>query len=281
MTTCSTERGVPTGAKLFSVVLCAVVLVCGCRLFSDISDAQRKVAWTGALADVHPVWSAEPGLDLLTQPAVSIRAYLESFAAISAMADMDYGYPGFLQAVPPTANESRGTIGNLRPVLLPSSQPESLVGTEMFHLLRVDATEGEMRAFVCDFSPVTAGTDHGDGSYGRADYWRSQFDTGVHMHWVAMRPPDPPRHALPPQAGSALTPSIDVFNGWHVFGHITMRTPIEESPTLRPELAMAPPYFQACLDKAPYDKGRRWSLLRTLQQRSDFPTLPAYPGWPG
>lgn len=58
------------------------------------------------------------------------------------MADLDYGYPGFLQAVPPTVNESHGTIGNLRPVLLPSSRPETLVGAEMFHLLRVDPTEG-------------------------------------------------------------------------------------------------------------------------------------------
>lgn len=106
-------------------------------------------------------------------------------------------------------------------------------------------------------SARSAGTDHGDGSYGRAENWRSRFDTGVWMHWEAMRPPDPPRHQLPPQEGPALTPSIDVFNGWQVFAHITMRSPIEESPTLSPELASAPPSFQVCPDKAPYDKDRR------------------------
>jgi len=51
------------------------------------------------MAQVRAVWSAAPGIDLLNEPAVVVRAYLESFVLASKTGDINNTYPGFQQAV--------------------------------------------------------------------------------------------------------------------------------------------------------------------------------------
>src|SRR4051794_30743391 len=57
--------------------------------------------WGGLLSDLRELWSAEPGIDLLTGPAVVVRAYWESIELAQSMGSLDYVYPGFTRAVAP------------------------------------------------------------------------------------------------------------------------------------------------------------------------------------
>ncbi|MCT7661768.1 hypothetical protein [Mycobacterium deserti] len=83
---------------------------------------------------------------------------------------------------------------------------------------------------------------------------------------------------MPPQEGPALAPYNNVFGDWKVIGGLSVFASAlpgfdEEWPTFQEDEA-------ACVAKAPDSAERRNSLMNGEHPRSDFPTLPAYPGWP-
>lgn len=56
--------------------------------------------WRANLADFQFRWTAEPGIDLVSGPAVPLRAYVESWRVVLMESNMGAAYPGFEAAVP-------------------------------------------------------------------------------------------------------------------------------------------------------------------------------------
>ncbi|WP_245906432.1 hypothetical protein [Mycolicibacterium palauense] len=225
------------------------------------------------------MWSAGPGIDLLSQPAVAVRAYVESRFLVNANADIAFAYPGFEAAVPPdsltgpTSTQQRRTFS-------PSPAPHPIVGTQRYHLLRTvsNPPNRQTTAIVCDYSSYTSAYDFGDGNFGYPNTEPVDPVDGVRVLWIALQQV-PGGTELPPQAGPARSPKTDVFDGWHIVGLLTSHAGTgkldypDEWPT---QIADG----QLCSDAAPDPPDRRRFLRAGVHPRSDYPTLPPYPGWP-
>ncbi|MGB3483510.1 MAG: hypothetical protein WBB07_15010 [Mycobacterium sp.] len=226
--------------------------------------------WTGVMANVNAVWSAEPGIELITGPAVVVRAYVESRALASAMGTIDVVYPGFTRAVlsPAETGEVPGTPwpGTSHPLPFP------LVGTDRLHILRIDTVGRAVTAIVCSYGRYTSTYDLGNGNYG--PYPGDVDDDGVVAMQVKMTAPEISASPLPSQRGPARSPSDDVFGGWSIDSRrLDMNEVWPDWPTALEDV-------QACRDRAPDPVERRKFLRQGEHPRSDYPTLPAYPGWP-
>ncbi len=129
--------------RIGQAAFAAVFLLAGCG-----SPSPADGPWTGSMAQVRAVWSAEQGIDLLTGPAVVARAYLESFVLASKKGSIDDAYPGFMHAVDtnaPTAKAAWPWPNTLQPA------PHPVVGTYRFHILRIDTIGHLVNAVVCDW----------------------------------------------------------------------------------------------------------------------------------
>ncbi|MEB3907199.1 hypothetical protein OSH39_24850 [Mycobacterium ulcerans] len=166
----SATRRVSRALATLPVVMMAAI---GCSHSEPAPPPLSKVPWTGLLAQEREVWSAEPGIDLVTGPAVVIRAYLESRSLASQMGDIDYVYPGFKHAVAPNDPAEPDYSLNPPPItqdLWPAPRPDSsslpypAVGTGRSHILRIDTSGRQVTAVVCGWDYGTA-YDIGDGRY--------------------------------------------------------------------------------------------------------------------
>ncbi len=264
-----------------SVVLCAFLAGCVSPTVQHRAAPPPKLPWTGTLADIRAVWSAEPEIDLLTGAAVVVRAYLESLYLAQKEGDIGYVYTGFTRAVAPNAPEGQPDSTRDRWPDTQHPMQDRIVGTDRYHILRIDTAGHQVTAVVCNWS-YTAALDLGDGKYG----WKrsrpaTEPGAGIAVHWVAMTaPPDSPTQSLPPQKGTSAAPVDDVFGGWHVIGHNMTADRVPPKNTDPAEWPSELADAQSCVDKAPDPLERRLYLLNGVHPRSDFPTLPPYPGWP-
>ena len=138
--------------------LCAVALLvmglAGCR--SEESPPGPTFGnWPEALGDFRFQWGAEPGIDLVSGPAVPLRAYLESYRIGQLTGDIGAAYPGFDRAVPalpPPNSDAPAQLGAIRPApdAEPFGPPGPFYGNEYFHILELTPIEGGYRAYVCD-----------------------------------------------------------------------------------------------------------------------------------
>ena len=265
---------------IVGVALCAVIVGCGPSAVQHAAPPP-KIPWTGTLADVRAVWSAEPGIDLLATPAVVVRAYLESIFLAANAGDIGYAYPGFTHAVAP--NAPQGQPDSARDRWPDTEHPlrDRLVGTDRYHFLRVDTAGRQVAAVVCDWAYATA-LDLGDGNYG----WKSTLPATdpaarIAVHRVVMTAPeDGPVVPLAPQKGTAAAPVDDVFGGWHIVGHDMTADRIPESNTAPAQWPSEVADARSCVDKAPDPVDRRLYLVNGVHPRPEFPTPPPYPGWP-
>jgi hypothetical protein len=223
------------------------------------------------LADYRVVWGAEPGVDLLTGPAVVVRAYEESSVGAFNAGSYDFLYPGFDHALPrdappPAPQWPDPGSRHLYPV----------VGTDRFDILRIASAGANVVAVYCDWDYGSA-EDLGDGKYGDLIPNPPGFDP-VFATWLALTPPTTgASEPLAPQKGSAPAPADDVFGGWRV----AQRIPgIPGDTQARAEWPTKVDDVNTCLAKAPDPLERRLFLGHGVHPRSDFPTLPAFPGWP-
>jgi hypothetical protein len=222
------------------------------------------------LADYRVVWSAEPGIDLLSGPAVVVRAYEESIIGAVSGGSADFLYPGFERAAPrdapPPAPRWPGA-GNA------DRHPQ--VGTDRYHILRIEPAGANIIAVYCSWGYGTA-DDLGDGKYGEHSPQNPGYDAVAAM-WIALTPPPNGASPLPPQKGPAPAPADDVFGGWRVAQRLPglpgdTRVP-SEWPTMIDDI-------NTCVATAPDPPDRRLFLTHGTHPRSDFPTLPPFPGWP-
>jgi hypothetical protein len=232
--------------------------------------------WSGLLGDTREIWSAENGIDLLTGPAVVIRAYRESIDLAQAMGNVDYVYPGFAGAVLP--NEPDGPVQAAwdRWPAVTTPDTESTVGNRTSHILTVNRSGRDVTAVVCSYVYATA-KETAPGRYVSRGGAPTDVNRGIDAYLVEMTAPDQDS-SLPPQKGPEPAPLDDVFGGWKITGSLNTYaySPVDlarEWPTNQTDLA-------SCVSKAPDPPERRQFLNTGEHPRSDFPTLPATPGWP-
>lgn len=265
---------------VLAVAVCVAFAGCGSPAVRHPAAPPPKVPWTGNLAEDRVVWSAEPGIDLLTGAAVVVRAYVESVIVAETGGDIGYAYPGFTRAVPPNAPESQPDSARDRQPNTEHPIRDRVVGTGRYHILRVDTAGRQVTAVLCGWGYGEA-LDLGNGTYGSKNTAPATDPAaGLALRWVRMTAPEhSPSPPLRPQKGPAAAPVDDVFGSWRIDGYLTA------DPTMKTNLNPAEwpsesADAQSCVDTAPDQLERRLFLLNGAHPRSDFPTLPPYPGWP-
>jgi hypothetical protein len=251
--------------RLTAAVWVLLMLVSGCTEDkSTPPPAQPTIErWSGIAADVRIRWGAGPGIDLVTRPAVVVRAYVESWELANLMSNAQYVYPGFDRAVAPNGPDDFGPRPDLR-----SAPDHPPVGTDYRHILRIEQTGRDVVAVVCFYGYAVA-FDVGGGKVKVNHY----TDSGTSVRKVIMTAPAAePAVPLPPQKGPLPAPVDDVFGDWRITGN--------ELGLLPTDWPTYPADIEACIAKAPDPVERRESLMTGEHSRADFPTLPPFPGWP-
>ncbi|WP_157890504.1 hypothetical protein [Mycolicibacterium goodii] len=272
--------------KLPPLVLTTAFALCGAHLLAGctIQGTPQKAADSGVaseelISDLSYVWSAEPGIELTSGPSVAVRAYVESLERVQQTGDIDNFYPGFQTAVAPNAPEGgpRDAIGLWPDTDHAASSPR--VGTSKEHILNITTQGDSVTVVVCGWYYGTALRVSEDSYAFNPNNASPPAETaGISAMRVTLaRTNGNPTPDLPPQAGSASQPSDNVFGQWRITGKLaglgTTSRGLELWPTYPQDEAQ-------CIAKAPDPVERRAFLTSGEHPRSDFPTLPASPGWP-
>lgn len=268
-----TYRALRTLAAVSTII--AVLSGTGCT--SNRQSGQTPTAtahpggWPATLNDFTVVWTAEPGIDVITSPAVAVRAYTESYLLASITSDGKYLYPGFKQAVDP--NQPEGHPTGTQYLWPKTDEPQHpWVGTAQEHILSINTSGRDLTVVTCEYL-------FGAAAQGRNQGYTPMIaqpppDSGIYPARITMTAPEPPGPQMDPQRGPARAPSTDVFNGWritsHQGGYFALSGIGAEWPNHNQDR-------DACLAKAPQHP----DLLRGGEYpRSAFPTQPPSPGWP-
>jgi hypothetical protein len=262
-------------ARFLASFAIASLLLAGC---TDGTSAPKPPTaperWPANLSSLHFVWTAEPPIDVSIQPAVTVRAYIESVLLASFGGSLNFLYPAFDQAVAADGPvDSPVSAGGLWPD--PKKSPDVMVGTDYVHILRIAQGGRDVTAVACRWTYGSAWLQP-NGMY-RIESADAGPTTGLIMERVNLvAPADPSATQLPPQKGPSLYAMSDVFSGWRVVGRLQAFTQIDAGPEW-PEFGEDQ---AACAARAPESVERREYLTSADRPRSDFPTLPASPGWP-
>jgi hypothetical protein len=217
----------------FWAVVLLVIGLAGCQGTEKPAPKPTFANWPQALSDFRFRWSAEPGIDLVSGPAVPLRAYLESYRIAQLTKDLGATYPGFERAVPaplppPYSASTRAELVAIRPApdAEPFGPPKPFYGNEYFHVLEVTQIEGGYRAYVCDglykmFRPAEQPGKY--ESVTRVESRTGLDDVGGIMVWRVEFTDTPPVPSAPamgtaPQKGPNPAPIGDVFGPWRITG---------------------------------------------------------------
>jgi len=274
---------------------CAVVLLVlalsGCQ--SDKPPSFPN--WPQSLGDFRFRWAAEPGVDLLSGPAVPLRAYLESYRIMQLTQDSGAAYPGFNrvvpQASPPSSRGStRAELVNIRPLrdVEQFGPPGPFYGNEFFHILEITPIDGGYRAYVCDglYKIFRAGEEPGKyesvvkyaashtglNDVNGMKVWRVEFtDT----------PPAPDARAMvTDQGGPKPAPTDDVFGPWRITGasDVNWGSLLDRESTADEQVDGAR-RISRCSDLLPHWRTERDANIAASLDTPPTPE-PASPGWP-
>lgn len=236
----------------------ALALICalftaGCgvdHVPSDGSDATAVSSpaqestypnWPRAADNFRFHWSAAEGVDLVTGPAVALRAYVESYRLVGMVGgDMSVVYPGFLHATPENSRkaEERGDLVQLQYVR-PRTRAElekngwtyrgqQIFGYQPTHILSLVPQGEGYRATVClGLYSVFETVDDGSGQYisvnADTENGLPRYPDGIEVWRVELTDKGPRTSQAPtspsgPQAGPLPAPIDDVFGSWFVTG---------------------------------------------------------------
>lgn len=294
------------------VALLALILVAACSEpevpSPSAPDATSRPALPAAAFPNYPAvandfrfhWSAAPGIDLNTGPAVPLRAYLESIRlAAFAGGDPSVVYPGFMRSTPenqgPVTNE--GELFQLE-YIRPQTRAEyeangwkyverQVYGYQPTHVLSLIPQGDGYRATVClgaysvyrtadddpkKFFSTAADEQTGQLTYGNRDeiqVWRIEL-TDKNPR-VANAPAPPTAQQLGPMPA----PVDDVFGRWFITGAGTSLW----GPSGQGEYIDTPDVRQQCEDAMPDDAAARMAMA-TGFHGSPPPHGEPIPGWP-
>lgn len=250
--------------------------------------------WPALLNDFRFHWSAQPGIDVSTGPAMVVRAYLESYGVAQATFNADNVYPGFNRATPenlPREGNYEFQLVNVRPMGYPfTATPKEAVphfGYEALHFLELTPLGDGYRAIVCsgDYAEVVAsqsrpgkfvsiGVSDKDGQpYARGS-------SGVNVNQVELTQhdprvgPNPPAPQTVPQKGPLPAPDQDVFGNWFITAAgDAFWGPKNDPKSLRHDLE------ERCEAAMPLPAAERIAMMTGFKDQAP-PHGEPIPGWP-
>ncbi|OMC27967.1 hypothetical protein A5740_20590 [Mycobacterium sp. GA-1841] len=209
----------------------------------------------------------EQNIDLVTGPAVAVRAYLESFFLVRLTGDDKYLYPGFSDTVPKKWWPRESDTASDKP----------WIGTITNHLLSLTRTGSEVAAIGCMYTYRTA-SPHSEGEYEAHGVPVGAPEAGIAAFKVTVDVGAESTEPEPPQTGPARSPFENVFGNDQVTGYWGGYFGAETTNNWNwPERERATP---ECITKAPDPLERREYILGNYLAENEFPTLPVKPGWP-
>jgi hypothetical protein len=294
--------------KLWAAIAVALCALAGCsdnKVSSTPPEAPKPMFpnWPNDLNGFRFRWTADSGIDLLTGPAIPVRAYLESYRVGFMTKSNGNTYPGFQRAVPKIPEPQNG-IGdynnwNRLPFQLKWIQPAiddhinfgdgPFFGNEYFHVIELSPVADGYLAYVCDgfynvFHPAigqpgkySSIADRGTGAdpdvqereRHSIELWRLEFKND-----------DDTSGSKQPQAGTNPAPVGDVFGYWRIqgassdnfWGDLANTTHTPRDPDYVQRL-------QRCRDTMPHNINERARILTSVVD-SPPPAEPTAPGWP-
>ncbi|MET0996572.1 MAG: hypothetical protein ABWY20_22020 [Mycobacterium sp.] len=273
-----------------AMAVLALSLLAGCSSEPAVAPPQSPPSypnWPESLADFRFRWTAEPGVDLLTGPAVPLRAFLESFRVGDFTKDLDgpdpgfSSYPGFLDAVTrPTGVEGPipFQITHAWPFPGSNSADEPSYGNEYFHVLKLDPIDGGYRAYVCDGQYNVLRRDRKTPKY--VSILGSSDRYSVAKVWrVELRGPVPAGPGAVPQQGPNPAPIDDVFGDGQITASDHGVWGMSGSLESRSAGPIANELHARCLGLMPHSPAEQVALADS--EHDSPPTAePAVPGWP-
>ncbi|WP_133056239.1 hypothetical protein [Mycolicibacterium tusciae] len=274
-----------------AVLLLTVVGLTGCR--TDEPPAPTFTNWPQSLADFRFRWAAEPGIDLVSGPAVPLRAYLESYRIAELTREIGDVYPGFERAVPqlPSDSDAPAQLLSIRPSFEgePFGPPGPFFGNEFFHILEITPIEGGYRAYVCDglYKIFRDGKEEDEGKYVSVVGYRARTglgDVNGMKVWRVEFTDSPPAADAPAkvtdQSGPNPAPAGDVFGPWRITGaNDAIWGSMVNRESTADERVDGAQRLSQCSDLLPH-----WRTERDANIRASLDTPPAAepasPGWP-
>ncbi|MDF2468747.1 hypothetical protein RERY_13670 [Rhodococcus erythropolis] len=209
------------------------------------------------MTDYHNQWLADPGIDLFSEEATIIRAFIESDYIVDSGGDRSDAYHGFSRI---TAN-TRGTVSSDRRYGEPADTPPRVYrGTSINRILSIQTIpagypgDSTVVAYACSDA---YDTDYDGRKPDSSRLPSSSYE--IWMHNTASTATPNPRFEGPRNA-----PEGDVFGGWIV-------DKFTSSTSDRVQQETCSDWF-----KSRHDGSR-------LRMSTDFApplVLPNYPGWP-
>jgi hypothetical protein len=250
--------------------------------------------WPPLLNDFRFHWTAEPGIDVTTGPAMVVRAYLESYAVGQNTFDANNVYPGFNRATPenqPREGNYQFQLVNIRPMGDPfTGMPRDAVprfGYEALHFLELAAVGNGYRAIVCSgsyaefvASRTRPGKLHSTSVSDKDGQPYARGSSGVYVNQVELTQQhprvgqNPPAPQTVPQRGPLPAPDQDVFGNWFITGAgDSFWGPKNDPRSFRRDLE------QRCEAAMPLPAAERLAIMTGFKDQPP-PHGEAEPGWP-
>jgi hypothetical protein len=264
-------------ANRVTALLTSALMCLGACDAGDHTSAKPLAGWPHAFDAFTIVWSADPGIELTTGPAVAVRAYEEAYQLANLTGDDAYLYPGFAQAV--GQHQAGDNDRHLWPnTASPATSP--WVGTQHNRILSITRSDQDITVLGCMYTYAAGMQDPGDQDkrYIAQDGGRhSTADAGIEPLRITMKAPSGSESALSPQTGPARTPSTDVFGGYRITsnmgGYFVPGGLVSDWPDQQTTLSI-------CVSQAPDPLQRRQFFTANFHAREDFPAAAPAPGWP-
>jgi hypothetical protein len=261
---------------LAGVVAIILVAITGCTPDAPEKTPESPPAgWPTSLADFTIAWTAEPGINLATDgAAVAVRAYVESYFLAIITENDQYLYPGFADSVEPNQPSPSWPPGtsDLHPEL-GNSGPNVYIGTARHHVLSIVRADRDVTLTACAFMYGSAIQEQ-EGGYSAIVGKAFVPSPGIYPMRIGLRAPTDEQSGPPPQQGPSRTPFDDVFGGWKITnlqgGYLSSTVGWAESDRDQ----------ATCIARADGLPGSERLYPHVPSPASDFPTLPATPGWP-
>jgi hypothetical protein len=242
------------------VVVVALLAACGTSAQAPTPQTSSQPGqlfpnWSPLLNEFRFHWTAEPGIDITTGPAMVVRAYLESYGVAEATLNADNVYPGFNRATPenqPREGNYQFQLVNVRPMGYPitatSEDAVAHFGYGALRFLELTPIADGYRAIVCDGSYAEFVASRGQPGKSRSVSVSDQSgqpykrdSTGVSVDQVELTQrdprvgPKPPAPQAVPQHGPLPAPDQDVFGNWFITAAGgTFWGPFEDPKSFRP-----------------------------------------------
>lgn len=290
---------------LATIVVMTVAILGGCDTQSAESSSTTTPAgqiypnWPALLNNFRFHWSAEPGIDVTTGPAMVVRAYMEAYDTAWFTLNPDNVFPGFDRATPENQTPEGDFLWQLvhiRPLgygyTKTARDARPHFGFQELHFLELTPLGEGYRAIVCsgEYAHFIESTSKPgefiaigvDDDSGRP-YRGSRSDSGVFPYQIDFTQHDPrigpnaPSDVTAPQRGPAPAPDQDVFGKWFFtgasssyWGPSSDRTSADfPSPELQ----------KRCGDAMPTPKAERLAMMTGFKDQPP-PHGEAIPGWP-